>query len=390
MKRLTCFLFATAIFGAGVHPPVLWVRSQTELSSNHSQPGSRVTAVVIQDYSGSGAFSIPMGSLVTGRVVKSSRKSQSSLLLKFESVSIAGHEFPLEAHVSEVDNARERVEPDGTILGLEEFRKRPGKVESLLLAAAFAHPAILGSVEAAKYVIREVKRPEVQYPAGTDIALIVDEVPSGHCPVQIEKPDSTMPAPLARIFDQLPNRTTTKNQHVPADWINLAFVGSRARLAQAFEVAGWSSAGELSLRADFKTFMAVTEHHSYTSAPVFEFLLSGRPPEFVYQKQTNTFAKRHHIRIWSTGQTWNGQPVWIASATHDIGIDFSLKAKTFAHQVDPNIDLERLKIVDDLRFTRQVASISYMNRPFVPHTSKNATGDVIHTDGLMVTIVLNH
>ncbi len=45
-----------------------------------------------------------------------------------------------------------------------------------------------------------------------------------------------------------------------------------------------------------------------------------------------------------------GRPVWAASATHDIGIKFARAERTFTHRVEADIDLERQKIVDDLRF----------------------------------------
>jgi hypothetical protein len=175
LKRLTLLWLPAVFVTAGLvlaqtraeNSPPLWVRSQTELNSRSSLPGSRVEAVVIRDYYSPGGFSIPMGSEIKGRIVATTRKDRSALRLLFESVTIANRDYPLKGHVLEVDNARERVEPDGTILGLEEFGKRPGKIELILMAAAYAHPAILASAEATKYIIREVKHPEVHFLPGT-------------------------------------------------------------------------------------------------------------------------------------------------------------------------------------------------------------------------------
>ena len=110
--------------------------------------------VVVRDYFAPGALTIPVGSKVKGKVLAVERKRQSALRLAFEFVTIEGHDYPLKAHVAEVDNARERVEPDGTILGLDQIGKKPGKIELILLAAAYAHPAILVSAETTKYIIR--------------------------------------------------------------------------------------------------------------------------------------------------------------------------------------------------------------------------------------------
>jgi opacity protein-like surface antigen len=80
-------------------------------------------------------------------------------------------------------------------------------------------------------------------------------------------------------------------------------------------------------------------------------VLDGKDPDYAYAKTLNTFSKRHHLRIWTTRQTWNGQQVWTSSSTHDIGIGFSKKDKTFIHLIDSNIDNERAKVVNDLIYT---------------------------------------
>lgn len=196
------------------------------------------------------------------------------------------------------------------------------------------------------------------------------------------------PADLTQVFDSLPNRTRAKHPGVPSDWINLAFLGSRTSLVQAFETAGWQTADQLSLRTEAKTFFAVADHHGYRTAPVSTLLVGGREPDLVFQKQLNTFAKRHHIRIWATDQSWGGRPVWIAAATHDIGIDFSREAKTFSHKVESNIDLERSRVMDDLGFVNHLEKVWYIHRASVPQESTNATGDHLRTDGRLAVGLL--
>jgi hypothetical protein len=115
-------------------------------------------------------------------------------------------------------------------------------------------------------------------------------------------------------------------------------------------------------------------------------LLEGRPPDLVFQKQNNTFAARHHLRIWRRPARFHGQEVWICSATHDIGIAFSEEDRTFIHKVDTQIDRERAKVVSDLLFTGLVQGIALVDRPDVPTKLFNATGDALETDGKMAVI----
>ncbi len=63
-------------------------------------------------------------------------------------------------------------------------------------------------------------------------------------------------------------------------------------------------------------------------------LLEGQPPDLAYQKGNNTFAQRHHLRIFRRPGTFDGKPVWVCSSTHDIGIDYSERDRTFIHKID--------------------------------------------------------
>ena len=105
-----------------------------------------------------------------------------------------------------------------------------------------------------------------------------------------------------------------------------------------------------------------------------------------YAKTLNTFSKRHHLRIWTTQQTWNGQQVWTSSSTHDIGIGFSRKDKTFIHLIDSNIDNERAKVVNDLIYTGCVSGVQLVTRPWLPKDAKNGTGEELTTDGRIAVL----
>jgi len=120
--------------------------------------------------------------------------------------------------------------------------------------------------------------------------------------------------------------------------------------------------------------------------PVSTLLLEGRPPDLVFQKQNNTFASRHHLRIWHWPETFHGKEVWVCAATHDIGIDFSQRDYTSIHRVDPQIDRERAKVVNDLLFTGKVRALALVERPEAPTSGQNATGDAFKTDGRMAVL----
>ena len=135
-----------------------------------------------------------------------------------------------------------------------------------------------------------------------------------------------------------------------------------------------------------ETFRAIVEGRGYKEGPVSTLLLEGRPPDMVFQKTNDTFAARHHLRIWHRPDSFDGKEVWVCAATHDIGIDYSQRDNTFIHRTDPEIDRERAKVVNDLLFTGKVQALALVERPEAPVTGQNATGDEFKTDGRMAVL----
>jgi hypothetical protein len=191
---------------------------------------------------------------------------------------------------------------------------------------------------------------------------------------------------LLRLVSREPFRTTTEKSR-PSDITNLMFLGSAEEIASAFEKAGWSTADRLNASSKLETFRAMVEQRGYKEAPVSVLLLDGAAPDMVFQKQNNTFAARHHLRVWRRPGRFGGKDIWVGAATHDIGIDFSQESRTFTHKIDSNIDRERAKVVNDLLFTGQVRALSLVSRD-MPRGLSNATGDQLETDGGMAVIEL--
>jgi hypothetical protein len=68
-------------------------------------------------------------------------------------------------------------------------------------------------------------------------------------------------------------------------------------------------------------------------------------------------------------------------------VKFVRQERTFTHQVDSRIDLERQKILDDLRFTRAFQPATLVDRPSVPQRTENATLDLMETDGRIAVMI---
>ena len=354
-----------------------------------------MSAVLTVDVAASGLV-VPAGTIVRGVVRQASAFSwsapQALLWLDFREVlsfrersDEAGRSIPIVTRLLAVDNARETIDQDGRILGITPPRAAPSSAEGAVLLAALV-PEFY-DLARAEFSLRELERPDIVYGAGTDVVLeTLTATPD--VPARAADAEAMPDRELLAIAAAQPLRTVAGTPPRPADVINLVLGASEADLRHAFETAGWNTAVALGLRADVKTILAVAVDRGYKLGPVSLQSLNGRSPDHVFQKQTNTFDRRHHIRIWRVEETYQGQPVWAASATHDIGIKFAREERTFTHRVEQAIDLERQKVVDDLRFAGSVAGYALESRPGVPTQLTNATGDVMATDGKVAVVVL--
>jgi hypothetical protein len=232
---------------------------------------------------------------------------------------------------------------------------------------------------------------EISYPPGTELRLKLLKplqgvgMPFDPLP-EVEQTDIQRTS-LGVFINELPYRSHTKAKDIPSDLTNLVFLGGRDELLQAFAAAGWTLADGRDPATEYETVRALAESRGYAEAPVSVLLLDGKPPQLVFEKTLNSVNKRHHLRVWQIAETWNGQTVWTAAATHDIGLGFSAH-KTVIHRIDPNIDQEREKVSDDLRFAGSATVPEMVERPYIPRITQNATGDQIVTDGRVAVLRL--
>lgn len=390
--RLACLVLLTFRGCLAVEIPagtLLPVRLTEPISTASAAPGNEVHAVTIAPVVVNGAVVLAPRTPLVGRVksVVSASKSetqQARLMLQF-----TGDGVPLQAVVAGVDNAREPVTENGEIEGIVPKQTFEGLAErgidKLNRSPRYSQ---LGSIlAAAKEALVKPVDPEISYEPGVELTLrLTQSVHVTAAPEYRGPPPFSKPADIQEMVDELPFITYAGDQ--PSDVTNLLFVGSEEQLTRAFDEAGWSTAQELGHASAFETARALIEARGYKEAPVSLLLLNGRAPSLVFQKGNNTFAMRHHLRIWRMPGAFDHVPVWACSATHDSGIDLRQETFTFIHRIDADIDQERAKVVDDLVFTGRVARVSYVERKKVPRSFRNATGDPVTTDGRIAVVGL--
>jgi len=373
------------------------IRLKTKVSTQSSKPQDPVDAVVIAPVMSGSQFVIPAGAEVHGVVQTATQSSKpderSVLALSFTQIAAGAAKAKLACQLAGIDNAREKVDDQGQINGILASETITGKIDAGLDKIAGKYSGLAGVLREAKNAVLKAAEGDITYDSGVEMTLRLTAPLSWAGPTGRSTTGRLQPvrnhAALAALVAREPFQTMAENPTKPSDITNLMLVGSEVQVKQIFESAGWFTAQKLSAVAKFETVKALAEDRGYNEAPVSVLLLDGKPPDLVFEKLNNTFARRHHLRIWARPATFQGMPVWAVAATHDIGISFSEENRTFIHRIDSSIDTERAKVVNDLLFTGRVQSLEMIDRPNVPKDGENATGDKLATDGKIAVLVLN-
>ena len=375
-------------------------RLLSPVSSHSSRKGDPVRAVMTAPLQGADGIALPAGTEIHGSVSSvrkvglGFRNQTASLQLTFSQIQPLGHApIDISARVLEIENAREKVSPDGKILGILATTSPhflvDSRVKYLPTFRAWADPYML----AYKAAFPFFPEPEIFLPAGADLVLALE--------AQIELPqalgvdESYLPAfapeeieELNDLVQWLPARTRTKPDGQESDIINLLFIGSPEEVISAFRSAAWAGSDRRSFRSLLRSARAYFEHRTYPEAPMSRLYVDGRAQDMSWQKGLNSYAHRHHLRLWRIPSFWQGEDGWLVAATRDAGIGVSLSRFHFYHRIDPRIDEERNKVIEELAFHGCVAAYHLAARPNVARRSLNGTGDPMVTDGAVAAVRL--
>ena len=374
----------------------LQVRLKIKIASNTSKPDDPVETTVIAPVMVNGALAIPAGvtlrGLVTGASAATDPAVRATLALDFRELEMGGQRVGVHTLLTVVENARESVNDKGEIQGILANETLSSRMDSGIGKVAEKYSGFGGLLSAAKNAVFKETEGDISYDSGVEMDLkltaaltLTGAQPSG--PDAALQPVADRQA-LIDMVNRQPFQSRAQNPPKPSDITTLMFIGSQEQLQGAFADAGWSQASKLGEKSKFETLRAIAEDRGYSEAPVSILYLDGHPPEMVFEKLNNTFSKRDHLRIWLRPDRYQGRPAWVCAATHDTGIDFSAKDRTFIHKIDSQIDMERSKVVNDLLLTGKVQSLLLVDRPNVPQHGQNATGDGLDTDAKMAVVIL--
>lgn len=373
---------------AGTQIPI---RLTTSVSSQDSKPGDHIEAVVIAPVDVKDLIVIPPGTKVEGTVLYAEpirqEFSQAQLMLDFANlVHPNGSKTRISTVVSEVKNAKETLDRN-RIIGTR-FKTNNNTISWANRVLGWFSPGKGVALEALLYGYgRSVDR-KIVYEPGVEMVITVvfphrlNEIPEFDGWPTIE------PSPeLVEIVNEQPIQVQTTAGKF-SDITNVMLIGSREEIINAFNAAGWVEAQKVRVKSGLTSFYKFMTDRGYETGPFSSkhFDASGQKANLELQKSNNTFAKRHHVRIWKRPQIYKGKEVWVGAATHDIG--YGVSGKSMIHIIDRRVDRERNKIRDDLMFTGLPQGHSMVERPQVPKPVPAASmgGTTLITDGRILVV----
>jgi hypothetical protein len=375
------------------------IRLASPVASYSAKRGMPVQAILIQSPECDGAPVLPIGTLVEGKIKSAHRVGMgffhetASVEIIFDRITPPGMApVALQANVIEVDNAREKVKKN-VIHGVRGSDTFPNHLTTRLLQLPSWDPDGLLILAARRAVFPVFPEPEIYFPRGTDLRM------SLAAPLQFDGdiPPATAAAEFADaekadIDDTLlstPARAFTPSGR-DGDIVNLAFLGSRERVANAFQAAGWVGSDSVSTRSVLHGIYDVLSLKSDVHMPISKQLLEDKASDFSLEKSFDSYAKRDHLRIWSQPEPWLGENAWLSGGVREVSAGLSRQRRQlrFVHRLESNLDREREKVVRDLTLAGCVDSVYEAARPDAPRFAKSPTGDSVRTDGVIAVIRL--
>lgn len=194
------------------------------------------------------------------------------------------------------------------------------------------------------------------------------------------------------VPDYFIGRTRTSDGLL-GDPINLALRGPEEALHDAMLAAGWTRADPVTLRSSWGIVVSTITRRSYDRAPVSPLFLFGRMQDFAYQQEVaGNPAKRHHVRFWTTPDSWllpGGSRVdWLAAGTFDRAVGFSLFTLQITHRIDADTDIERDHVIATVQAANPGVGVEILHDFSTGYHSRNGGGDSIRTDGDLPILIL--
>ncbi len=181
-------------------------------------------------------------------------------------------------------------------------------------------------------------------------------------------------------LDSMPKFTRTAHGS-PGDPLNVALIGTEKEIVCVMARAGWFPADERTTRSCMKIAYATLFKKEYKTAPVSDLFCYDRKQDLAFQCPMPNPRQRHHVRFWESAEKDEEErPLWIGAATFDDGLGITHATLQVTHHIDPDIDKERDKLLEDLEATGHLGE-RWLEEFHDQREGRNGGGHPYRTDG---------
>lgn len=124
--------------------------------------------------------------------------------------------------------------------------------------------------------------------------------------------------------------------------ITLIYIGSKGDIKNHLGKAGWALSDKISILSTLKCFWASLANRTYRTGPMWPSFIKGKQNSMGFEMptQSDTYRRRHHLRIWKTRYHLGKEQVWVGTISYDRGIGFIRHSPIPAHHISPNMKNE--------------------------------------------------
>ena len=195
-----------------------------------------------------------------------------------------------------------------------------------------------------------------------------------------------------KLFEKLPKISESING-LPAEPINIIFVGEKTILDQAFIQSGWFLLDGPSIKSYSRIITSLIFDKSYPQTPGLPVFWDTKVNQFAYGKPTsaNSVSSREHVHLWDTGfVTNNNQLIWVGTAHFDNAIQKKFGLIMPYHTTETKVDNERESIKNELDKNGFIQKTEKMDLTGLLYGSKKGSGNSFLTDGQAYILYLKN
>jgi hypothetical protein len=168
--------------------------------------------------------------------------------------------------------------------------------------------------------------------------------------------------------------------------VSLIILADRCNLVKKFKEAGWYLADEINWRTTLRSATATIFNSSYRSGPMWPSYLFGKKNQLGFQRPTrsDTYRRRHHLRLWRTSIKMNNKRVWAGTVSYDRGVGHFNNSLLPIHHISSQLGSEDNFLARTFRIKDPV--YIKMGHPEKGHIN---TGDPYVWDGRALVVELS-